>query len=162
MVGSVLLVDTDVDVLRSVGAVFEQAGYEVLRELSAEAALETYERLAPDVVLLDWPFDAREDHDLLDHMVKQGATVLLTTEGDETEVALRGIEQGAAGFLVKPLSTDQLVAVTSRAADDARLRAGIWLHPRASAVSLPNREVVFGDPHGAVRRHGDALGVFDR
>ena len=122
MVGSVLLVDTDVDVLRSVGAVFEQAGYEVLRELSAEAALETYERLAPDVVLLDWPFDAREDHDLLDHMVKQGATVLLTTEGDETEVALRGIEQGAAGFLVKPLSTDQLVAVTSRAADDARLR----------------------------------------
>ncbi|NNG15989.1 MAG: sigma-54-dependent Fis family transcriptional regulator [Gemmatimonadales bacterium] len=122
MVGSVLLVDTDVDVLRSVGAVFEQAGYEVLRELSAEAALETYERLAPDVVLLDWPFEASEGHDLLELMVKRGATVLLTTESDDAGDAVRGMQQGAVGFLAKPLSTDQLVAVTSRAADHARLR----------------------------------------
>lgn len=122
MVGSVLLVDTDVDVLRSVGAVFEQAGYEVFRELSAEAALETYERLAPDVVLLDWPFEATDGVDLLDDMVKRGATVILTTESDEPEIAVRGMQQGAVGFLVKPLPTDQLVVVTSRAADYARLR----------------------------------------
>ena len=122
MVGSVLLVDTDVDVLRSVGAVFEQAGYEVLRELSVEAALETYDRLVPDVVLLDWPFEATEDLDVLDHMVKRGATVLLMIEADDAEVAVRGMQQGAVGFLAKPLSTDQLVAVTARAADYARLR----------------------------------------
>lgn len=122
MVGSVLLVDADVDVLRSIGAVFEQAGFEVLRELSAEAALETYERLTPEVVLLEWPFDGGEGSDLLGSLVTRGATILLTTEDDQSQEAVRGLQQGAFGLLVRPVSPDQLVAVTSRAADYARLR----------------------------------------
>ena len=42
MAGSVLLIDDDVDVLRSIGNYFERLGYEVTRELSGEAGLATF------------------------------------------------------------------------------------------------------------------------
>jgi DNA-binding response OmpR family regulator len=53
MGGSVLLIDDDVDVLRSIGNYFERLGYEVTRELSGEAGLATFDRLRPEVVILD-------------------------------------------------------------------------------------------------------------
>ena len=53
MAGSVLLIDDDVDVLRSIGNYFEHIGYEVTRELSGEAGLATFDRLRPEVVILD-------------------------------------------------------------------------------------------------------------
>ena len=53
MADSVLLIDDDVDVLRSIGNYFERLGYEVTRELSGEAGLATFDRLRPEVVILD-------------------------------------------------------------------------------------------------------------
>ena len=53
MPDSVLLIDDDVDVLRAVGMIFERAGYEVARELNAESGLAAYDRLRPEVVILD-------------------------------------------------------------------------------------------------------------
>src|SRR5919109_1223001 len=53
MAGSVLLIDDDVDVLRSIGNYFEKLGYEVTRELSGEAGLATFDRMRPEVVILD-------------------------------------------------------------------------------------------------------------
>ena len=53
MAGSVLLIDDDVDVLRSIGNYFERLSYEVTRELSGEAGLATFDRLRPEVVILD-------------------------------------------------------------------------------------------------------------
>jgi DNA-binding response OmpR family regulator len=53
MGGSVLLIDDDVDALRSIGNYFERLSYEVTRELSGEAGLATFDRLRPEVVFLD-------------------------------------------------------------------------------------------------------------
>ena len=50
MIGSVLLIDDDTDVLRAIGNYFEQLGWEVTRELSGEAGLATYDR---DSMLFD-------------------------------------------------------------------------------------------------------------
>ncbi|TFG53964.1 MAG: sigma-54-dependent Fis family transcriptional regulator [Gemmatimonadales bacterium] len=122
MVGSILLIDTDVDVLRACGGVLEETGYEVLRELSAEAALETYDRLEPDVVLLDWHFDGERGPRLLDQLVARGATIVLTTEPDSAAGAVHGLDQGAVGRLVKPVSAPELLALTARAADYTRVR----------------------------------------
>ena len=122
MVGSVLLIDTDVDVLRSCGSVLEETGYEVLRELSAEAALETYDRLEPDVVLLDWHFDGANGPRLLKQLVARGATILVTTEPESTAGAVQGIEHGAIGRLRKPVSPAELLALTASAADYTRVR----------------------------------------
>ena len=42
MIGSVLLIDDDADVLRAIGNYLEQLGWEVTRELSGEAGLATF------------------------------------------------------------------------------------------------------------------------
>ena len=59
MPASILLIDDDVDVLRSIGNYFERLGYEVTRELSGEAGLATYERQHPDVVSAQRPAGGR-------------------------------------------------------------------------------------------------------
>src|ERR1051325_113954 len=52
MTDSVLLIHDDPGLLRTIGARFEQAGCEVLRELNGEAGLATLDRARPDVVCL--------------------------------------------------------------------------------------------------------------
>src|ERR1041385_5298603 len=52
MTDSVLLIHDDPGLLRTIGARFEQAGCEVLRELNGEAGLATVDRARPDVVCL--------------------------------------------------------------------------------------------------------------
>src|SRR6266568_946910 len=53
MPDSVLLIDDDADVLRAVGDYFDRIGYEVGRAETAQAGLEAFDRLRPDVVILD-------------------------------------------------------------------------------------------------------------
>lgn len=52
MTDSILLIHDDTTLLRSIGGRFEQAGCEVLRELTGEAGVATLERSRPDVVCL--------------------------------------------------------------------------------------------------------------
>jgi CheY-like chemotaxis protein len=55
MAGSVLLIDDDVDVLRSIGNYFERLGYEVTRELSGGGGLATFSPPPPPAVGLSPP-----------------------------------------------------------------------------------------------------------
>ena len=48
---SILLIDDDPAILRSVGAYLERSGYQVLTEASGGAALDRYQHHTPEVVL---------------------------------------------------------------------------------------------------------------
>ena len=77
MAGSVLLIDDDVDVLRSIGNYFERLGYEVTRELSGEAGLATFDRLRPEVVILDLRLPGMDGMEVLEHLRQRDAAVIL-------------------------------------------------------------------------------------
>ena len=77
MAGSVLLIDDDVDVLRSIGNYFERFGYEVTRELSGEAGLATFDRLRPEVVILDLALPGMDGMEVLEHLRQRDASVVL-------------------------------------------------------------------------------------
>src|SRR3954467_9961356 len=79
MAGSVLLIDDDVDVLRSIGNYFERFGYEVTRELSGEAGLATFDRLRPEVVILDLGLPGMDGMEVLEHLRQRDASVVLLT-----------------------------------------------------------------------------------
>ncbi len=53
MADTVLLIDDDADVLRAVSAYLERTGAEVTRAGNAEEGAQAFERLRPDVVILD-------------------------------------------------------------------------------------------------------------
>lgn len=124
MAGSVLLIDADVQRLRSMGTALEKAGFEVLRELNADAALETYDRLEPEVVMLDFELPNGEEGGAspLRDLIERRATVLLTASDNRSDNAVRGLEEGAIALLVRPVPDRQLVAAALRGADYTRQR----------------------------------------
>jgi DNA-binding NtrC family response regulator len=122
MIGSVLLIDDDTDVLRAIGNYFEQLGWEVTRELSGEAGLATYDRLHPDVVMLDLHLPGMDGLEVLEKLRERDAGVILLTGNSDVPTAVRAMQLGAENFLSKPVDMAHLSAAAARVADKARLR----------------------------------------
>jgi DNA-binding NtrC family response regulator len=122
MPASVLLIDDDVDVLRSIGNYFERLSYEVTRELSGEAGLATFDRLRPEVVVLDLRLPGMDGLEVLEHLRQRDAAVILLTGEADVSTAVRAMQLGAENFLTKPVDMEHLAAATARVADKARLR----------------------------------------
>ena len=119
MPASVLLIDDDVDVLRSIGNYFERLGYEVTRELSGEAGLATFDRLRPEVVILDLRLPGMDGLEVLEHLKQRDAAVILLTGEADIATAVRAMQLGAENFLTKPVDMEHLAAATARVADKA-------------------------------------------
>ncbi|MFZ5624492.1 MAG: sigma-54-dependent transcriptional regulator, partial [Gemmatimonadota bacterium] len=119
---SILLIDDDVDVLRSIGNYFEQTGYEVVRELTGEAGLATYRRVLPDVVILDLGLPGMNGLEMLERLREQGATVILLTGNADIPTAVQAMQLGAENFLTKPVDLAHLSAAAQRAAEKVMLR----------------------------------------
>jgi DNA-binding NtrC family response regulator len=122
MPDSVLLIDDDVDVLRTVGLVFERAGYEVARELNAESGLAAYDRLRPEVVLLDLHLPGMDGLEALRRLRERNAAVILLTGHGDVSTAVQAMQLGAENFLSKPVDIEHLLAAVARVADKVRLR----------------------------------------
>jgi DNA-binding NtrC family response regulator len=122
MADSVLLIDDDVEALRAIGNHFERLGYEVTRELSGEAGLTTYDRLRPDVVILNLRLPGADGMEILEHLRRRDAAVLLLIETSDVPTAVRAMQSGAENFLTKPVDMAHLAAATARIADKMRLR----------------------------------------
>jgi DNA-binding NtrC family response regulator len=122
MPDSVLLIDDDVDVLRAVGMIFERAGYEVARELNAESGLAAYDRLRPEVVILDLHMPGLNGLEALARFRERNAAVVLLTGDGDVATAVEAMQLGAENFLVKPVDSSHLLAAVARVADKVRLR----------------------------------------
>ena len=121
MADSLLLIDADADVLRVVGDYLDGIGYEVGRAGAAEAGLEAFDRLRPDVVILDRHLPDLDGLDVLERLRSQeGAVILLTDQGD-IATAARAMQLGAEHFVTKPVELNHLAAVTARVCDKVRL-----------------------------------------
>ena len=134
MADSVLLIDDDVDILRSIGNHFERQGYEVTRELTGEAGLATFERLRPEVVILDLRLPGMDALQVLEQLRQRDAAVILLAGAGDSAAAVRAMQLGAENFLVKPVDLDHLTAATARIAEKVRLRRiNDSLHTRAAS-----------------------------
>ena len=134
MADSVLLIDDDVDVLRSIGNHFERLGYEVIRELTGEAGLATFERLRPEVVILDLRLRGMDGIQVLEQLRQRDAAVILLAGAGDSASAVRAMQLGAENFLLKPVDMAHLAAATARVADKVRLqRLNRTLHTRSAA-----------------------------
>jgi DNA-binding NtrC family response regulator len=122
MADSVLLIDDDVEILRAIGNYFEHIGFEVSRELSGEAGLAAFERLRPEVVILDLHLPGMDGLEVLERLREKGAAVILLTGQSDIPTAVRAMQLGAENFLTKPVDMAHLAAAAARAGDKARLR----------------------------------------
>jgi len=119
---TVLLIDDDADVLRAVGAYLERTGAEVTRAGNAEEGAQAFERLRPDVVILDLHLPDAHGLDVLERLKAQGAAVILLTGNGDIGTAVKAMQLGAENFLTKPVDMTHLAAAAARVAEKGRLK----------------------------------------
>ncbi|MGQ0522339.1 MAG: ANTAR domain-containing response regulator [Betaproteobacteria bacterium] len=122
----ILIVDDDRLVLASLARGLRAAGYEIVEAAGGEDALTAVEQTHPDLVLLDMRMPGMSGLDVAAALSAKGVPFLfLSAYGDEETVA-QAAQQGAMGYLVKPLDVPQIVpsleTALARAAEMGMLR----------------------------------------
>jgi two-component system response regulator AtoC len=122
MPASILLVDDDLAILKSLGALLERSGYEVGRASDGHEGLELHEAHGHDVVLLDLELPDLSGIEVLERLRARDAAVILFTGHGDIETAVRAMQLGAEDFLTKPVDLPHLIVVIERALQSMRLR----------------------------------------
>jgi DNA-binding NtrC family response regulator len=121
MADTVLLIDDDADVTRALELYFDRLGFEVASAATAEAGVEAFDRLRPDVVVLDLHLPDAGGLDVLERLRSHGGAVVLLTGQGDIDTAVRAMQLGAEHFLTKPVDLNHLGAAVARVMEKVRL-----------------------------------------
>lgn len=119
----VLLVDDDPVVLDILGTGLSRAGYAVDTCAEAGAALSWYRDTTPDIAVVDVGLPDMSGTDLARELLRaEYRPVLILSNYNDEEIVRRAITSGVVGYLVKPLTVEQLIPSleTSLSRHDAR------------------------------------------
>lgn len=152
----VLVVEDESAIAELISINLRHAGYEVTIAGTADQAQFEVDRVLPDLVVLDWMLPGQTGLALAKRWRSQGRTrelpvIMLTARAEEAD-KIAGLDAGADDYLVKPFSTNELLAriraVLRRKAPEA-LDAlvdvgGLKLDPATRRVTRDEREVRIG------------------
>lgn len=107
----ILLVDDDTGITDALQPALESYGYHVTIATDGFAALELFERVAPDLVLLDLMLPRYGGHEVCRRIRERSATpiVILSIKGSESDI-VSVLDLGADDYLVKPFRLAELLA----------------------------------------------------
>ena len=113
MNGKILVVDDSSLARRRVRGILEQAGYDVVEAEDGMAALERYFVEKPDLVVLDLVMKGMYGLDVLAKLLEMdpAARVIVASADVQTSSHEMAERAGAAGFLMKPIDTDEVLAL---------------------------------------------------
>ena len=120
----ILVVEDDPSIASSLTESLEESGFGVDHVATGREAIERFERVAPDVVLLDLGLPDIDGYDVCRDIRGRSSVpiIVITARGEELDRVL-GLELGADDYVVKPFGFRELVAriraVTRRAAASA-------------------------------------------
>jgi two-component system, NtrC family, nitrogen regulation response regulator NtrX len=129
MARTILVVDDEESILRSLDGILTDEGFEVIRAASGPAALQKIDEVLPDLVLLDiW----MPDMDGLEVLVKileayPRLQVIMMSGHGNIETAVKATRLGAYDFIEKPLSLEKVLLSINNALDHYRLEEEISL-----------------------------------
>ena len=171
----VLVVEDSSDLAFGLQTNLEIEGYETSLAGDGEAALDVYEKLSPDIVILDLNIPRLNGYEVLQALRERGSNVpvlILSAQKEET-AKIRGFRLGADDFVTKPFSVLELMArieallrraakptERANASDTAPLRFGNISVDLAARVVYRDGEKLDVPPktfdllHALVRRNG--------
>ena len=121
---SVLVVEDDVDLRRTISESLEGEGFAAAQSPDATDAIERLKAFAYDAVVIDLHLPDASGMDVLDEAVSRYPeirAVVITGFGGVSE-AVTAMKRGAVDFLIKPFQLTQLARVIHAAVDQRRLR----------------------------------------
>ena len=158
-----LLVDDHKLLRQGLRRAVEEAGFDVVGEAGdGDEAVRLASDLRPDLVLMDVSMpvlDGIEATRRLRGSVPEARVVILTMHGEESVID-RALRAGAAAYLLKDCSTDEVAATLHAvAAGDTDLSADL---ARSMLAELPGPDQVTADPPVSVlsQREAEVLQLF--
>jgi DNA-binding response OmpR family regulator len=118
----VLIVDDEPNIVTALEFLLRRSGYDVRQATNGAEALQEVETYRPDVVLLDVMMPVKSGYEVCQRMrerpdLAQVKIVMLSAKGSEAEVN-KGLSLGADLYIVKPFSTQELVATINGLFED--------------------------------------------
>ncbi|MFH0778758.1 MAG: sigma-54 dependent transcriptional regulator [Candidatus Eisenbacteria bacterium] len=122
---TILIVDDEPEILRTLAGLLEDEGFSVLTEASAEEALCTVKEKHVDLALLDVYLPGMTGLDFLKRLrpdFPELSVIVMTGQGSY-EAAFTAMKLGAYDFFEKPLSPERLIVSINNALRAARIKA---------------------------------------
>lgn len=124
MNGSVLIIDDEPGIRRSLRGLLEDEGYHVSEAHTGEEGIQAADEVSPDLIMLDIVLGGIDGLEVLASLVEKGYEYpIIVMSGHATlDNAIRAIKLGATNFLEKPLAAEKVLAEVSTAVELGKLR----------------------------------------
>jgi two-component system KDP operon response regulator KdpE len=111
MADRILIVDDEPNILATIAPLLRARGYEVITAMTGHAALESVQRDAPDLVILDLGLPDLDGVIVTGQIRENRSTpiVVLSARGAEND-KVRALDAGADDYVTKPFGTEELLA----------------------------------------------------
>ncbi len=113
----ILAVDDQPLILKSVEHKLKKAGYEVIFAESGIEAIEKYQAIQPDLIILDLMMPEMDGFEVM-RILKQkkgsDTPIIVMTGADEEESLIKAFELGADDYVQKPVGLNELVIRTNK------------------------------------------------
>ncbi len=149
----ILVVEDDATIGRFVELELQHAGHEVTRFGDGEGALESFDEVGPDLVILDLMLPGIDGIEVARALRARGENVpiLMLTARSQTQDVVTGFDAGADDYLRKPFEISELLsrvrALLKRVEHErpvAQYRSGnIEIDPASRSVSVAGEPVNF-------------------
>jgi DNA-binding response OmpR family regulator len=136
--GRILIVEDEVPMRTALRDCLESEGYRVLTAADGASGLERAVREKPDLILLDIMMPRLDGYAVcaqLRRLANPVPLLMLTAKG-QIEDRVRGLDAGADDYLVKPFSTEELLARVRSLLRRARRRSAVPALVRLGEVEI--------------------------
>lgn len=144
----VLIIDDEENIRRTTSLLLEGMGHEVVLADDGDAALEQLDKLQFDVAFLDLKLDDKSGMELLPALLTRNPRleVVVFTAFASFESAVEAMRYGAADYLPKPFTPDQIRQVLGKIAKTRKLRGKVAdLEARISSA-VPETNLATHEP----------------
>lgn len=150
----ILIVEDEPRLLRNLAKAFREEGYAVDTAETGDDGLYKATTFEYDAIMLDVMLPGLDGWQILDRLRQTRRTpVLMLTARDATQDRVRGLDQGADDYLIKPFDLQELLA---------RVRALIRRAAGQTRPDLVVRDVVIDTRARSVTRQGQAVSLTAR
>ena len=128
---SVVLADDHTMVRESLARVLEDSGRVTVKGQASDgfALLEAVDREKPECVVLDYSMPKLDAPAVIERLSEahKGVKILVLTVHENVQYAVRALESGAHGYMIKSAAVDELVE-----AIDSVSRGGVYISPKVA------------------------------
>jgi len=152
----ILVVDDEQKIVEVVKSYLEHSGFEVYTAYNGKQALELFEKVNPALIVLDLMLPDISGEEICKTIRKQSRVpiIMLTAKVEEEDI-LKGLDNGADDYVIKPFSPKQLiariVAVLRRTSEDPV--------PLSNYISFNDGDIVINNIKHEVRKNGNVINL---